>query len=31
MLEQSNLLAGLNEPQQQAVTTTDGPVSISRT
>lgn len=28
MLDQSNLLAGLNEPQQKAVTTTDGPVLI---
>jgi ATP-dependent DNA helicase UvrD/PcrA len=28
MLDQSNLLAGLNEPQQLAVTTTDGPVLI---
>ena len=28
MLEQTNLLAGLNEPQQEAVTTTRGPVLI---
>src|SRR5438876_2761731 len=28
MLDQSNLLAGLNEPQQKAVITTDGPVLI---
>jgi DNA helicase II / ATP-dependent DNA helicase PcrA len=28
MLEQSDLLAGLNEPQQHAVTATDGPVLI---
>src|SRR2546428_343404 len=28
MLEQKNLLAGLNEPQRQAVTTTDGPGRI---
>src|SRR5437879_10530496 len=27
-IEQTTLLAGLNEPQQQAVTTTDGPLLI---